>query len=54
VLGVAFGIAAGIVVDTHVSRLSQGFGYKAKDPARIEQELMELVRAKTGSSFPTC
>jgi len=44
VLGVAFGIAAGIVVDTHVSRLSQRLRLtKQKDPGKIEQELMELV-----------
>ena len=44
VLGVAYGIAAGIVVDTHVSRLSQRLGLtKKKDAGKIEQELMELV-----------
>ncbi len=44
VLGVAFGIAAGIVVDTHVSRLSQRLGLtRQKDPGKIEQELVALV-----------
>jgi len=44
VLGVAYGIAAGIVVDTHVSRLSQRLGLtKNKDAGKIEQDLMELV-----------
>jgi endonuclease-3 len=44
VLGVAFGIAAGIVVDTHVSRLSQRLRLtKQKDAVKIEQDLMELV-----------
>jgi endonuclease-3 len=44
VLGVAYGIAAGIVVDTHVSRLSQRLGLtKKKDAGKIEQDLMELV-----------
>ena len=44
VLGVAYGIAAGIVVDTHVSRLSQRLGLtKKRDAGKIEQELMELV-----------
>jgi endonuclease-3 len=47
VLGVAYGIAAGIVVDTHVSRLSQRLGLtKQKDPGKIEQELMKLVPRK--------
>jgi len=44
VLGVAFGIAAGIVVDTHVSRLSQRLRLtRNKDAGKIEQDLMELV-----------
>jgi len=44
VLGVAYGIAAGIVVDTHVSRLSHRLGLtKQKDAGKIENELMELV-----------
>jgi len=44
VLGVAFGIAAGIVVDTHVSRLSQRLKLtRNKDAGKIEQDLMELV-----------
>lgn len=44
VLGVAYGIAAGVVVDTHVSRLSQRLRLtKQKDPGKIEQDLMELV-----------
>jgi len=47
VLGNAFGINEGIVVDTHVIRLSQRFGLtKQKDPEKIERDLMELV-AKT-------
>jgi endonuclease-3 len=47
VLGVAYGIAAGIVVDTHVSRLSQRLGLtKKKDAGKIEQDLMELVPRK--------
>src|SRR5881409_2675664 len=44
VLGVAFGIAAGVVVDTHVSRLSHRLGLtKQKDAGKIEMDLMELV-----------
>ena len=44
VLGNAFGINEGIVVDTHVIRLSQRLGLtKQKDPEKIERDLMELV-----------
>ena len=44
VLGNAFGINEGIVVDTHVIRLSQRLGLtKYKDPEKIERDLMELV-----------
>src|SRR2546421_4484113 len=44
ILGNAFGINEGIVVDTHVIRLSQRLGLtKQKDPEKIEQDLMELV-----------
>jgi len=47
VLGVAYGIAAGVVVDTHVSRLSQRLGLtRKKDPGKIEQELIQLVLQK--------
>jgi endonuclease-3 len=44
VLGNAFNINCGVVVDTHVTRLSQRMGLtKQKDPKKIEQELMELL-----------
>jgi endonuclease III len=44
VLGNAFGINEGIVVDTHVIRLSQRLGLtKHKDAEKIEQDLMKLV-----------
>jgi len=44
VLGNAFGINEGVVVDTHVIRLSQRLGLtKHKDPEKIEQDLMKLV-----------
>jgi endonuclease-3 len=43
ILGDAFGIAEGVVVDTHVGRLSRRLGLtKATDPVRVEQELMPL------------
>src|SRR5579862_3473572 len=48
VLGTWFGLNAGIVVDTHVARLSRRLGLtREENPVRIEQDLMTLVpRAK--------
>lgn len=47
VLGNAFNIADGIVVDTHVSRLSQRLGLSANSRAdKIEQDLMKIVPRK--------
>jgi endonuclease-3 len=44
VLGNAFGINVGVVVDTHVTRLSNRLGLtKETDAVKIEQELMRLV-----------
>ena len=44
VLGNAFGINVGVVVDTHVARLSQRLGLtKQKTPEKIERDLMALV-----------
>lgn len=44
VLGVGYGIADGIVVDTHVERLSRRLGLsKGKNPEVIEQELTKVV-----------
>jgi len=44
VLGNAFDSQEGIVVDTHVARLSHRLGLsRQKDPERIEQELMKFV-----------
>jgi endonuclease-3 len=44
VLGNAFHINEGIVVDTHVARLSRRLGLTTNDdPEKIEQELMKLV-----------
>ena len=43
VLGNAFGLNEGVVVDTHVARLSQRLGLtKFPDPVRIERDLMKL------------
>src|SRR5258708_9611788 len=47
VLGVAYGIAAGVVVDTHVSRLSHRLRLtKHKAAGKIDADLMELVPRK--------
>jgi endonuclease-3 len=47
VLGNAFGINAGVVVDTHVTRLANRLGLTRETNAeKIEQELMELVPQK--------
>src|SRR5215475_10817019 len=44
VLGNAFNINVGVVVDTHVGRLSQRLALtKNTDPVKIEQDLMQLV-----------
>jgi endonuclease-3 len=52
VLGNAFGINAGVVVDTHVARLSQRLGMtKQKTPEKIERELMALVPQKQWTLF---
>jgi endonuclease III len=44
VLGTAFGLATGVVVDTHVARLSLRLGLtRDEDPEDIERDLMRLV-----------
>ncbi len=44
VLAHAFGINAGVTVDTHVKRLSQRLGLtKETDPVKIEKDLMSLL-----------
>ncbi|MGA7855156.1 MAG: endonuclease III [Candidatus Acidiferrales bacterium] len=44
VLGTAFGIASGVVVDTHVQRLSTRLDLtKNTDPKKIEQDLMRII-----------
>jgi len=44
VLGDAFGLSEGIVVDTHVTRLSRRLGLtKQSDPVKIERDLMDKV-----------
>ena len=44
VLGTAYGVASGIVVDTHVQRLSGRLDLtKNTDPKKIEQDLMKVI-----------
>src|SRR5271169_1825226 len=44
VLGSGFGIASGVVVDTHVQRLSARLDLtKHTDPKKIEQDLMQII-----------
>jgi len=52
VLGNAFGRHEGIVVDTHVTRLSYRLGLtRQNDPEKIEQELMKLVPRELRTLF---
>lgn len=44
VLGTVYGIASGVVVDTHVQRISNRLGLtKQSEPVKIEQDLMKLI-----------
>jgi endonuclease III len=44
VLGTAFGIASGVVVDTHVQRISRRLDLtKESDPVKIEKDLMKII-----------
>jgi endonuclease-3 len=44
VLGTAYGIASGVVVDTHVQRLSRRLDLtKHSEPVKIEQDLMKII-----------
>ena len=44
VLGYAFGIVEGFVVDTHIGRLSRRFGWtQHTDPVKVEQDLMRII-----------
>jgi endonuclease-3 len=53
VLGNAFGIHAGVVVDTHVTRLSHRLGLSQEKTAeKIEQDLIAIVPKKEWVIFP--
>jgi endonuclease-3 len=52
VLGNAFGLNEGVVVDTHVARLSQRLGLTwEKQPEKIERDLMALVPREDWTLF---
>lgn len=53
VLGNAFGIASGVVVDTHVSRVSQRLALTEETvPEKIEKDLMRLIPEEDWVLFP--
>jgi endonuclease-3 len=52
VLGNAFGINAGVVVDTHIQRLSQRLGFtQEENPEKIERDLMRIVPQEEWTIF---
>jgi endonuclease-3 len=52
VLGNAMGIEAGVIVDTHVTRLSGRLGFtKHADPVDIEQDLMKIIPRSEWTKF---
>lgn len=52
VRGEVWGLADGITVDTHVTRLSNLIGLvKSEDPIKIERELMKIVPKKSWIDF---
>lgn len=52
VLGNVFGVDEGVVVDTHVRRLSNRLGLsKENDPEKIERDLLEIVREEERTLF---
>ncbi|MFN2515471.1 MAG: endonuclease III [Pyrinomonadaceae bacterium] len=53
VLGNAFGVSAGVVVDTHVTRLSRRLGLtEQKTAEKIENDLIAIVPKKDWVIFP--
>jgi endonuclease-3 len=52
VLGTGYGIASGVVVDTHVQRLSNRLDLsRNEDPKKIEQDLMQIIPRERWISF---
>lgn len=53
VLSCAFGKPEGIIIDTHMIRMSNRLGLSdSKDPVKIEQDLMEIIPKKHWVDFP--
>jgi len=47
IMGVAFGIPSGVVVDTHVKRITNRLGLTTQqDPVKIEHDLLEVLPKK--------
>ena len=52
VLGTAYGIASGVVVDTHVGRLSRRLGLThEKTPVKVEKDLMAIIPREEWINF---
>lgn len=52
VLGTAYGIAVGVVVDTHMIRLANRLDLsRQKDPVKIEQDLMKIIPREKWIAF---
>ncbi|HEU4436810.1 MAG TPA: endonuclease III [candidate division Zixibacteria bacterium] len=53
VLGTGYGIASGVVVDTHVSRIAARLGLSPEsNPEKMEKHLMEVIPKKDWILFP--
>ena len=52
VLGTAYGVASGVVVDTHVERIAHRLGLsEAKAPDKVEQDLMRVLPREDWMDF---
>jgi endonuclease III len=52
ILGTGYGISSGVVVDTHVTRLSNRLGFTVEEDAvKIEHDLMELLPQEDWINF---
>ena len=52
VLGTAYGVASGVVVDTHVYRITRRLGLTTrKTPEKVEEDLMRLIPSKEWINF---
>jgi len=52
ILGVGFGLAEGVVVDTHVGRISRLLGLTAaSEPLKIERDLMKIIPKEAWIDF---